>query len=118
MEQQKRPNIKDYIFLHGILFLYSMGSLYSKAAAQQSFLSAKFCVFYGLMLLNLMIYAILWQQVLKRFSLTTAFANKAVVILWGMIWGATVFQEKIKFNMIIGAAIIIVGVLMVVKSDE
>ena len=64
------------------------------------------------------IYAIFWQQILKIFSLTTAFLNKAVTIVWGMIWGALFFSEEIKINMIIGAIIVLIGIVLVVKDSE
>ena len=64
------------------------------------------------------VYAVAWQQILKHFDLSTAFCNKAVTVIWGMVFGAIIFHEKITWNMIIGAVIVIVGVIMVVKSDE
>lgn len=81
-------------------------------------MSPEFCLFYGLMLLNLAVYAVLWQQILKRFPLTVAFANKAVVIVWGILWGALVFHETITWRMIVGAVVIIIGVLVVVTDHE
>lgn len=114
----KSKKWKDYLLLHGALLLYSTGSFYSKTAAGKEFLSPAFCLFYGLMLLNLVIYAVLWQQILKRFPLTVAFANKAVVIVWGILWGALVFHETITLRMVIGAIIIILGVVVVVTDHE
>lgn len=114
----KNKRWKDYLLLHGALFLYSTGSIYSKTAANQEFLSLKFILFYGLMLLNLMVYAVLWQQILKRFPLTEAFANKAVVIIWGILWGSLVFHEVITWHMILGAVVIIIGVIVVVTDHE
>ena len=108
--------IKPYIFLHVILLLYSCCSICSKQAALAPFLSFKFFLFYGLVIAILGVYAILWQQVLKLLPLTTAFANKAVTVIWGMIWGAVLFQEVITFKMILGAVIVIIGVIVVVTG--
>lgn len=118
MNSMKNKRWKDYLLLHGALFLYSTGSFYSKTAASKEFLSPGFILFYGLMLLNLLVYAVLWQQILKRFPLTVAFANKAVVIVWGILWGALVFHETITWRMILGAIVIIIGVLVVVTDHE
>ena len=41
------------------------------------------------------IYALLWQQVIKKFELSVAYANKAVTLLWALIWGIFIFHEKI-----------------------
>lgn len=113
-----KPKVKDYIFLHVILLQISLCGLLSKFAASYDFLSFEFCLFYGLMIVNLGIYAILWQQVLKRISLTTAFCNKAVTIIWGMLWGFFIFHEQITVNMLIGAVIVLVGVCLVVTANE
>ena len=58
------------------------------------------------------------KQILKKFSLTTAFINKAITIVWGMLWGVLFFKEQITVNMIIGAIIVFIGVSLVVISDE
>ena len=108
--------IKPYIFLHAILLLYSCCSICSKKAALAPFLSFEFFLFYGLVIVILGTYAILWQQILKLLPLTIAFANKAVTIIWGMIWGAILFQEVITFKMMLGAVIVIVGVIIVVTG--
>ncbi len=58
----------------------------------------------------LIIYAIGWQQVIKHLPLSVAFANKPVVIIWGMIWGKTIFGEQITIVNIVGVFLIIVGI--------
>ena len=110
--------INKYVWLHLLLIFFSFCGVFSKLAAQNDFLSLKFCLFYGISILILGVYAILWQQVLKRFSLTTAFFNKAVTIIWGMLWGILFFKETITLNMIIGAIIVLIGVGLVVKDYE
>lgn len=118
-ENNKKYNkVSSYVFLHAILFQLSLGGILSKFASQQKFLSFPFIALYGLMILNLGIYAILWQQVIKRMPLTTAFSNKAVSIIWGIIWGVLIFRETIKWNMILGAVIVMCGVILVVMSDD
>ena len=106
------------ILLNILLAIYSLGGICSKFAAQQEFLSFWFIFFYGLVILNLGIYAIVWQQIIKHLPLNTAYANKAVTIVWGILWGFIFFQEQIKWNMLLGAAIVIVGVVLVVRADE
>lgn len=110
--------IKDYAFLHILILLFSFSSVCSKLASGYEFLSFKFCLFYGLAILILGIYAILWQQVLKRFTLTTAFLNKAVTVVWGIVLGFLILGEGITLNMIIGAIIVLIGVGIVVQDYE
>lgn len=115
---QKKKMIKYYVYLHGLLMVYSLGSVCSKLASQNDFLSPKFCIFYGLVLLDMMIYAILWQQILKKLPLTVAFANKAITIIWGILWGMLIFNESITPAKILGGIIIIAGIILVVKDDN
>ena len=110
--------IKLFLSLHLLLLVYSLGAVCSKMAGKSEFLSIRFFFFYGLVLLNLFVYAIVWQQILKKLPLVTAFANKAVTVIWGMLWGMLIFKEKITGWNVLGAAIIMVGIFLVVNADE
>jgi len=110
--------IKDYFLLHAIILMYSLGGIFSKLASNEKLFSFNFICFYGILLLILLLYAILWQQILKEIPLTTAFANKSFTVIWGMVWGALLFNEDISINMIIGSLIIFVGVYLVVSDNE
>ena len=90
------------IALHVLLLIYSLSGFFSKNASMQSFLSFEFCAFYAGMLFILVVYAIGWQQILKRLPLTLAFANKAVTIVWGIVWGVVFFGETVTWQMILG----------------
>lgn len=87
------------------------------ASGQDSF-SIGFFMFYGLELAILVIYALLWQQVLKFIPLTVAFCNKAITIIWGMVWGALIFNETITPFMVIGSVIVLIGIILVVTEHE
>lgn len=113
-----KNKIKSFIELHMLLAIYSLGGICSKLAGQYEFLSFWFIFFYGLVILNLGMYAIVWQQIIKKLPLNTAYSNKAVTIAWGILWGFLFFKEKIKWNMILGAVIVIIGVIIVVRADE
>ena len=115
-EQGKKPTWKDYLLLHGMLFLYGAGGIASKTAAGKPFLSGEFFFFYGLMLLNLVVYAVLWQQILKKFPLSTAFSNKAITIVWGVLWGCLLFHETLTWPMIGGCLLIFAGIFLVVSD--
>ena len=110
--------IKYYIALHVELLLFSLGGVCSKMAGRYEFLSKGFIIYYGLVILNLGVYAIVWQQIIKKLPLNTSYANKAITIVWGMVWGVIFFHEKISWNMVIGAIIVIIGVITVVQSDK
>jgi drug/metabolite transporter (DMT)-like permease len=116
--KERYGNILKYILLHIVILQSSFSGVLSKYASGYEFLSFHFLLFYGLMIVNLGVYAILWQQIIKKIPLTTAFCNKSVSIIWGMLFGAFLFQEVITWNMIVGAVIVVAGVILVVKSDE
>lgn len=83
----------------------------------EKFLSPHFCLYYAIIILLLGFYAIGWQQIIKRLPLTTAFANKAVTVVWGIIWGAVFFQEKVTIGKVIGAILVILGVVVYANAD-
>lgn len=114
----KANKIKWIILLHVLLAVYSMSGILSKAAAQVPFLSLRFCLCYGGIIGLLGIYAIGWQQIIKRMPLTTAFANKAVTVVWGLVWGLLFFKEAITPGKLLGAAIVIAGVILYVSADR
>ena len=114
----KKDNVRTIILLHLLLLIYSLLGICSKLAAQEIFLSFRFCCYYFIVILNLGIYAICWQQIIKKLPLVAAFANKAITVVWGVLWGLIFFQEKITINKIIGALIIIVGIILVVTEVE
>lgn len=112
-------NTKTILALNVLLMFFSLGGIFSKIASKQPFLSLKFILCYGALLFIMFVYAIGWQQVIKRLPLTMAYANRAITIVWGIIWGLLFFNEKLNVGKIIGAVIVIAGVLLyVTESDE
>lgn len=103
--------------MHASLLFYSIAGIFSKKASSYGFLSQEFIFFYALFMMVLFVYAILWQQILKRFPLSVAFANKAIIILWGIIWGYLFFGETLRWGMLFGAMVIIWGIYLVVSDD-
>ncbi|MDD3244345.1 MAG: EamA family transporter [Eubacteriales bacterium] len=113
-----KATLKDYVLLHMGILVLALGTVSAKHAASFDMLSLPFVLFYGLDLLALGIYAIVWQQVLKHVPLSTAFYNKSVTIVWGLFTGAIFFGEAITLTKVLGAVIVIAGVILVVSADE
>lgn len=112
-----RKHLKILLALHLLLMVYSMSGICSKLASRAPFLSFQFCLYYAAIIGLLGLYAIGWQQIIKRLPLTTAFSNKAVTVVWGIIWGAAFFQEPITVKKVVGAALIIAGVVLYARAD-
>lgn len=107
-----------YIVLIGINMLYACVSLFTKYASQQEFMSWNYTV--GLIgAIGVMgLYAILWQQVLKRVELSMAYMFKGTSIVFIMLLAYVFFGEQITWNNIVGAIIIVGGIVLFANSAE
>lgn len=80
-------------------------------------MSLGFVVCYGIVLLVLAVYALGWQQVIKRLPLTTAYANRGITVVWGIFWGFAFFHEVITPGKIVGAIMIVAGIVLFSRAD-
>ncbi len=104
--------------LHILLAVYSLSGVLSKLASGLSFSDIGFYLCYCGILALLGIYAIGWQQIIKRLPLTTAYANKAVTVVWGIIWGILFFSEQVNLFKFLGAAVVLAGVALYAVADN
>lgn len=109
--------IKTLLLLHILLLFYSFADVASKFAAGFDLLTVGFIVCYGLVLVILVIYALGWQQIIKRMPLTGAYANRGVTVVWGIFWGAVFFAEPITLFKVVGAVMIIVGIVIFSQEE-
>lgn len=112
-----KSNAKTLVALHLLLVVYSCSGILSKKAASFSFLSPGFIICYCGIIGLLGVYAICWQQIIKRIPLTTAYANRAVTVVWGMVWGVLVFNESLTVMQILGGVIVLAGVALFAYSE-
>lgn len=113
-----KKKVITIICLHILLLMYSVGGICSKMAAGFPFFSFPFIRCYVILIAILGIYAIGWQQIIKRLPLTLAYANKAVTSIWACVWSVLVFHEHISVGKIIGIFIIIIGIVSYALSEE
>lgn len=108
--------------IYGVLvvvnMLYACVSLFTKYASQQDFLSVPYC--FGIVgAIGVMgVYAICWQQILKRVELSTAYMFKGTSLIFIMLLAYAFFGEQITTNNIIGACVILLGIALFAKGDE
>ena len=93
------------------VMVYSLSTVASNMASKYDFLSWGYILFFGLDFLILAVYAILWQQIIKRFQLSVAYANKAMTLLWSMVWNFLIFSQGITPKKVIGVLIVMAGVI-------
>ena len=101
---------KTFLYLQFTVMIYSLSSIFSKYASGAPFLSLRYVFFIGLVVLCLGIYALLWQQVLKKAKLSAAYANKGVSLIWNMLFGYFIFAERVSLQNVIGALIVLSGI--------
>ena len=105
------------LLLHLLLMMYSCCGILSKLASGQEFLSLGFILCYGGMIAVLGLYAIGWQQIIKRMPLTSAYANRAITVVWGVVWGIIVFHEGVSILQLLGCALVVAGVALFATAD-
>ena len=110
--------VRDILMLQAVFFIYSINSIVAKLASGQESFSMAFILLYGLEVAILGIYALLWQQIIKKFELSVAYANKAVVLIWAMIWGALLFEELITLPKMAGILLVILGIIILNSGKE
>lgn len=109
--------VKTLLLLHVLLLFMSLADVAGKFAAGFDFVSVGFIVCYAIVLAILAVYALGWQQVIKRMPLTTAYANRGITVVWGIFWGAVFFSEAVTPFKVVGAAMIIAGIALFSQAD-
>lgn len=89
----------------------------SKKASASSGDILRFLFFFGMEFVILGIYALLWQQMIKRFELSVAYANRSMAVFWSMIWAVVFFHDKITVQNVIGVLLVIIGNI-IINSDQ
>ncbi len=108
----------SFLFMHFAFLVYTLYPLIGKFASSYKIFTVPFIFLYCLVFAVLAVYALLWQQVLKRFSLSTAIANKSITIVWGMFLGYLLYNEAISLKMLIGALLILSGIFLLSTEKE
>ena len=110
---KKRLSILSIMLIQGAVIVYTMAGVCSKMAGGFDFPAPGFILFYVGQIAVLGIYAILWQQIIKRVDLSVAYVNRSLAIMWSMIWAILFFGEKITVQNIIGVALVLAGTIIV-----
>lgn len=103
----------DIIILQIIIIIYTLTGIIAKKASAYAIFSFGFVSLYSLEIFILGVYAILWQQMLKKFEVSIAYANRSVALIWSLVWSVIFFNEVITINNIIGTIIVILGIVVV-----
>lgn len=112
---------KKYLYLHLCILLFSMTEVFGKFAANEykvnGLYSPKVFLLIAAMLFVCVMYAFCWQKIIKHFELHTAYANRAMYLVWSQIWAFAIFSEHITLRNIVGMLIVMTGVILVSTGD-
>ena len=111
--KKKGVTLKNIILLQAVIVIYTVSSVMSKLASANKEEPIMFLLFFGMEFVVLAVYAIFWQQMIKRFELSVAYANRSMAILWSMIWAVVFFHDKITVRNILGVLLVLIGTIIV-----
>ena len=109
---------KNLAILNILFLIYSFAGIFSKKASAYEYFSLEFMKYFIVAIVAMLVYSFIWQLALQKVPLSIAYSNKAVTIIWGLIWSVIFFSEAIRLSIIIGGCLIMVGILLVVNEYE
>ncbi len=87
-----------------------------KMASPHEFLSVPY-ILWMLGAIGVMgLYAVLWQQVLTRIPLSSAYMFKGTSLIFVLLLSAWLFHEGISWQNVLGSIIIVSGIILYAKS--
>ncbi|MBR1707617.1 MAG: EamA family transporter [Clostridia bacterium] len=110
---RKKASIMDIVFIQASVIIYTLSGVAGKFASQYDFFTFEFILCYGIEIIILGVYAILWQQIIKKYDLSVTYANRSVALLWSMAWAVLLFHETVTLKNIVGVVFVIIGTMIV-----
>lgn len=113
---------KHILSLQAVVVIYSIASMMAKFASgelagSRPLENPRFYLFFVLDIAALGIYAVLWQQLIKHFALSVAYTNRAMALLWSVVWSVVIFREQLTLLKAAGVVLVILGTV-IVNLDE
>lgn len=105
-----------YLALVGVNLVYACTSICTKMASRQEMLSWPYLLWIGGAIGVMGVYALLWQQVITRMPLSMAYMFKGTSLIFVLMFSVLLFGEGITMNNVIGAVIIITGIILFSKA--
>ena len=105
-----------WLALIGINLIYACTYICMKMASGFEFMSTSYILWIASALCIMGIYALLWQQILARVPLSTAYMFKGTSLIFILLLSALLFKEGISLMNIIGSVIIVCGIILYARS--
>ena len=107
---------KDILFLVIVNLVYAGTSIFTKLASME----IPWSVSYGVWMLCAVgvigLYAILWQRIIARLDISTAYMFKGLSLVFVLLFSFFIFDESITVNNLLGSALIISGIVLFSKA--
>lgn len=116
MKSSSNLTVCSVVILLLVYLFYSTVSIATKFTSLQEFLSLRYFLGLSAVVAMLGVYAVIWQQVLKRIELTTAYMFKGISLIFVLMFSALIFNETITVWNIAGASLIVGGIVLFAKS--
>lgn len=113
---RKKSGLRMLLCILGAYLLYSFSSVMSKLASRY-FLSAKFFMFLFALIGVMGVYALIYQQLIKRMHLSDIYSFKGIVVIYNLVWAAGIFGEEISIWNLVGSIVILTGIYLVGRND-
>ena len=105
----------QYIVLVLVYLFYACISVIMKYTGLQQPLTIEWCVGFVLLVATLGVYAIAWQQILKRIELGVAYMFKGLSLFFIMLLLALCYGEPITPMKLLSTGIIVMGIVVYAK---
>lgn len=108
----------NYLILHLLFIIYACNTVLGRMAAPYTWDDWHRYAYLGGVLFLLGIYAIGWQIILKKFTLGVAYANRSMVVIWGILLAWLCLDEPLSWTLLLGASFIVSGILLVSSEEK
>ena len=113
---REHKNGIQWLALTGINLIYACTYICMKGASAHAFMSSPYILWMIGAICVMGVYALLWQQILARTPLSTAYMFKGTSLIFVLLLSALLFNESITLKNIIGAVIIVSGIALYARS--
>lgn len=97
-------------------FFSTIGIIGKYNALTFKLFSSEFIILILIQLVGLLVFAIIWQILLKKYELSLIYLFKGTTIIWGMLFANIFFNENITMMNMVGGAMIVLGIGVVVND--
>ncbi|MBR0163229.1 MAG: transporter [Lachnospiraceae bacterium] len=109
---QNRTSLRVLLILQGAVFLYSINTVCGKYASAAAPFSVPFFAWLFAEVFFLGVYALIWQQAIKKIDIGVAYAGKAVGLVWALLWSVVLFAERVTLPKVCALLLIIAGTVL------